>query len=258
MTSPSTPARVLVVDDQAVVRAGFAAIVDADPDFVVVGEAGDGAEAVTLAGRLTPDVVLMDIRMPDMDGLTATGLLTGPGSGHVPKVLVPTTFDLDSYVYEALRAGASGFLLKDAEPAELLAALRVVVAGEAMLAPVITRRLIDTFAATAPSPRAAPLDALTPREREVLSLIATGHKRRSSRTTQAWCGRNRSSAELGVPRQEIGSSRPEYPELYPKVQQWIPLRGDAPTHSGRRGCWAGTARRGSAVWKRLSPPTGTS
>lgn len=174
MTSPSTPARVLVVDDQAVVRAGFAAIVDAEPDFVVVGEAGDGAEAVALAGQLTPDVVLMDIRMPDMDGLTATGLLTGPASGHVPKVLVLTTFDLDSYVYEALRAGASGFLLKDAEPAELLAALRVVVAGEAMLAPAITRRLIDTFTATAPAPRAAPLDALTPREREVLSLIATG------------------------------------------------------------------------------------
>ncbi|MET9457658.1 response regulator transcription factor [Streptomyces canus] len=174
MTSPSTPARVLVVDDQAVVRAGFAAIVDAEPDFVVVGEAGDGAEAVAQAGRLTPDVVLMDIRMPDMDGLTATGLLTGPTSGHIPKVLVLTTFDLDSYVYEALRAGASGFLLKDAEPAELLAALRVVVAGEAMLAPAITRRLIDTFTATAPAPRAAPLAALTPREREVLSLIATG------------------------------------------------------------------------------------
>ncbi|KUN74376.1 LuxR family transcriptional regulator [Streptomyces canus] len=174
MTSPSTPARVLVVDDQAVVRAGFAAIVDAEPDFVVVGEAGDGAEAVAQAGRLTPDVVLMDIRMPEMDGLTATGLLTGPTSGHLPKVLVLTTFDLDSYVYEALRAGASGFLLKDAEPAELLAALRVVVAGEAMLAPAITRRLIDTFTATAPAPRAEPLAALTPREREVLSLIATG------------------------------------------------------------------------------------
>ncbi|MGI5198930.1 response regulator [Streptomyces sp. CA-288835] len=176
MTSPSTPSRVLVVDDQAVVRAGFAAIVDAEPDFVVVGEAGDGAEAVTLAGRLTPDVVLMDIRMPGMDGLTATSLLTGPTSGHVPRVLVLTTFDLDSYVYEALRAGASGFLLKDAQPAELLTALRVVVAGEAMLAPAITRRLIHTFTATAPAPPSAPaaLDALTPREREVLSLIATG------------------------------------------------------------------------------------
>lgn len=176
MTSPSIPARVLVVDDQAVVRAGFAAIVDAEPDFVVVGEAGDGAEAVTLAGRLTPDVVLMDIRMPDMDGLTATSLLTSPTSGHIPRVLVLTTFDLDSYVYEALRAGASGFLLKDAQPAELLTALRVVVTGEAMLAPAITRRLIDTFTATAPTPPAthAALGALTPREREVLSLIATG------------------------------------------------------------------------------------
>ncbi|MFD9440808.1 response regulator [Streptomyces sp. NPDC060006] len=176
MTSPSTPARVLVVDDQAVVRAGFAAIIDAEPDFVVVGEAGDGAEAVTLVGRLTPDVVLMDIRMPDMDGLTATSLLTGPTSGHVPKVLVLTTFDLDSYVYEALRSGASGFLLKDAQPAELLMALRVVLAGEAILAPAVTRRLIDTFAAAAPAPSTDPaaLDALTPREREVLSLIATG------------------------------------------------------------------------------------
>ncbi|MFI1212644.1 response regulator [Streptomyces sp. NPDC020802] len=176
MTSPSTPARVLVVDDQAVVRAGFAAIIDAEPDFMVVGEAGDGAEAVTLAGRLNPDVVLMDIRMPDMDGLTATSLLTGPTSGHVPRVLVLTTFDLDSYVYEALRSGASGFLLKDAQPAELLMALRVVLAGEAMLAPAVTRRLIDTFTAAAPAPSTAPvaLDALTPREREVLSLIATG------------------------------------------------------------------------------------
>ncbi|MFF0739217.1 response regulator [Streptomyces sp. NPDC004111] len=178
MSTPTAaaPARVLVVDDQAVVRAGFAAIVDAEPDFVVVGEAGDGAEAVALAGRLEPDIVLMDIRMPDMDGLTATGLLTGPASGHVPKVLVLTTFDLDAYVYEALRAGASGFLLKDAQPAELLTALRVVVTGEAMLAPAITRRLIDRFTAAAPEPPAGhtALDALTPREREVLSLVATG------------------------------------------------------------------------------------
>lgn len=176
MTSPAAPARVLVVDDQVVVRAGFAAIVDAEPDFEVVGEAGDGAEAVTLADRLHPDVVLMDIRMPGMDGLTATNLLTGATSGHVPRVLVLTTFDLDSYVYEALRAGASGFLLKDAHPAELLTALRVVVTGEAMLAPAITRRLIDTFTAAAPAPQVVPdvLDTLTPREREVVSLIATG------------------------------------------------------------------------------------
>ncbi|KND45906.1 MULTISPECIES: response regulator [Streptomyces] len=177
MTSPAThPARVLVVDDQAVVRAGFAAIVDAEPDFVVVGEAGDGAEAVTLAGQLVPDVVLMDIRMPGMDGLTATSLLTGPTSVHAPRVLVLTTFDLDSYVYEALRAGASGFLLKDARPDELLTALRVVVTGEAMLAPAITRRLIDTFTAAVPAPplASAALDALTPREREVLSLLAAG------------------------------------------------------------------------------------
>ncbi|MET9557386.1 response regulator transcription factor [Streptomyces sp. NPDC006645] len=176
MTSPAAPARVLVVDDQVVVRAGFAAIVGAEPDFEVVGEAGDGAEAVTLAAELNPDVVLMDIRMPGMDGLTATSLLTGSTSGHVPRVLVLTTFNLDAYVYEALRAGASGFLLKDAHPADLLAALRVVVAGDVMLAPAITRRLIDTFTAAAPTPQVAPeaLNALTPREREVVSLIATG------------------------------------------------------------------------------------
>lgn len=169
------PVRVLVVDDQPVVRAGFAAIVDAEPDLTVVGEAGDGASAVVLAGRLAPDVVLMDIRMPDMDGLTATGLLTR--SERPPRVLVLTTFDLDSYVYEALRAGASGFLLKDALPAELLTGIRVVAAGEAMLAPAVTRRLIDVFAGDAPAPPAATadlLDALTPREREVLSLVAAG------------------------------------------------------------------------------------
>ncbi|GAB2878620.1 response regulator transcription factor [Streptomyces deserti] len=172
--TPHDPVRVLVVDDQPVVRAGFAAIVDAEPDLQVVGEAGDGASAVVLAGQLAPDVVLMDIRMPDMDGLTATSLLTK--TEHPPRVLVLTTFDLDSYVYESLRAGASGFLLKDAQPGELLAAIRVVAAGEAMLAPAVTRRLIDTFAGGAPAPPAVSgaLDALTPREREVLSLVAAG------------------------------------------------------------------------------------
>ncbi|MFF1377213.1 response regulator [Streptomyces sp. NPDC058308] len=167
----------MVVDDQAVVRAGFAAIVDAEPDLRVVAEAADGAHAVQLAAELVPDVVLMDIRMPGMDGLTATRLLTAaPGTAApAPRVLVLTTFDQDAYVHDALRAGASGFLLKDARPEELLAGIRVVASGEAMLAPTVTRRLIDAFAGTAPAPDPALLDALTPREHEVLALVAAGH-----------------------------------------------------------------------------------
>jgi DNA-binding NarL/FixJ family response regulator len=164
----------MVVDDQAVVRAGFAAIVDAEPDMTVVGEAGDGVSAVELATREAPDLVLMDIRMPGMDGLTATRFITAPETG--PRVLVLTTFDLDVYVYEALRAGASGFLLKDARPEELLTALRVVASGEGILAPAVTRRLIDTFARGAPPPPAVTgaLGGLTPREREVLLHVASG------------------------------------------------------------------------------------
>ncbi|WP_030790539.1 response regulator [Streptomyces sp. NRRL S-920] len=165
----------MVVDDQAVVRAGFAAIVDAEPDLHVVAEAGDGARAVQLARELSPDVVLMDIRMPGMDGLTATRLLTAGPQAQAPRVLVLTTFDQDAYVHDALRAGASGFLLKDATPEELLAGIRVVASGEAMLAPTVTRRLIDAFADTAPAPDPALLDPLTPREREVLTLVAAGH-----------------------------------------------------------------------------------
>ena len=165
----------MVVDDQPVVRAGFAAIVDAEPDLEVIGEAADGHAALELAARLAPDVVLMDIRMPGMDGLTATARLTA--ADDPPRVLVLTTFDQDAYVYEALRAGASGFLLKDAQPADLLAAVRIVADGEAMLAPTVTRRLIDAFAAgtvgvpTAPDPR---LQSLTPRERQVLTSMANG------------------------------------------------------------------------------------
>ncbi|WP_030340702.1 response regulator [Streptomyces sp. NRRL S-1022] len=176
----------IVVDDQAVVRAGFAAIVDAEPDLTVVAEAGDGATAVSLAAAGEADVVLMDIRMPGMDGLTATRLVTAPAGG--PRVLVLTTFDLDEYVYEALRAGASGFLLKDAEPEQLLSAIRVVAAGDGILAPAVTRRLIDTFARSAPPPPPAggPLGRLTQREREVLLKIASG-------LTNAEIG-----AELGV------------------------------------------------------------
>ncbi|MBC9715114.1 response regulator transcription factor [Streptomyces sp. TRM66268-LWL] len=166
--------RVLIVDDQAVVRAGFAAIVDAEPDLDVVAEAADGARAVELAAEIAPDVVLMDIRMPGMDGLTATRLLTG--RENAPRVLVLTTFDQDAYVHDALRAGASGFLLKDAEADELLHGIRVVASGEGMLAPTVTRRLIEVFAHTAPPAASAPgpLASLTPREREVLGLVAAG------------------------------------------------------------------------------------
>ena len=165
----------MVVDDQVMVRAGLCAIIDAQDGLVVVGEAGDGAAAIELAARTEPDVVLMDVRMPGMDGLTATARLTA--GEDPPRVLVLTTFHQDAYVYQALRAGASGFLLKDAEPAELLAAVRVVAAGEAMLSPVVTRRLIDAFATGAvfaardDDPR---LGRLTPRERDVLAHLATG------------------------------------------------------------------------------------
>jgi DNA-binding NarL/FixJ family response regulator len=166
---------VIVVDDQLMIRAGLCAIVGSQDDMEVVAEAGDGATALDLAARLHPDVVLMDIRMPGMDGLTATARLTA--GENPPRVLVLTTFHQDAYVFQALRAGASGFLLKDSDPAELVAAIRVIAAGEAMLSPTVTRRLIDAFATGAVStarsgdPR---LDRLTPRERDVLTHLATG------------------------------------------------------------------------------------
>ncbi|GAA4847458.1 response regulator transcription factor [Kitasatospora terrestris] len=171
--------RVLVVDDQAMVRAGFAALLGAQSDIDVVGDAADGKQAVEAAGRTHPDVVLMDVRMPEMDGLEAARRLLDPPPGvvHRPKVLMLTTFDVDDYVYEALRAGASGFLLKDAPPADLIAAVRVVAAGDALLAPSVTRRLIADFARNRPAPRRDPalrLNGLTPRETEVLELIARG------------------------------------------------------------------------------------
>ena len=164
----------MVVDDQVMVRAGIAAIVDAEDDLTVVGEAADGAAALALAAAVRPDVVLMDIRMPGMDGLTATARLTA--GDDPPRVLVLTTFHEDAYVYEALRAGAAGFVLKDALPADLLAAVRVVADGEAMLSPAVTRRLIDRFAHDTPrtAPEPARLDALTPRERDVLLCVARG------------------------------------------------------------------------------------
>ncbi|MEV5238206.1 response regulator transcription factor [Streptomyces cinnamoneus] len=170
--------RVIIVDDQAMVRAGFAALLAAQPDIDVVGDAADGRQGVELARTVHPDVVLMDVRMPEMDGLEAARRLLDPPPGvvHRPKVLMLTTFDVDDYVYEALRAGASGFLLKDAPPADLIAAVRIVAAGEALLAPSVTRRLIADFAAR-PAPRrrrSVRLNGLTPRETEVLELIARG------------------------------------------------------------------------------------
>jgi DNA-binding NarL/FixJ family response regulator len=169
------PIRVLIADDQAMVRGSFRVLVDTAPGLTAVGEAGTGAEAVALARDARPDVVLMDIRMPEMDGIEATRhICTGPDQG--PRVLVLTTFDLDEYVYAALRAGASGFLLKDAPPSDLLAGIRVVAAGEGLLAPSVTRRLIAEFARRAPTarPRARGLEMVTDREWEVLTLIARG------------------------------------------------------------------------------------
>jgi DNA-binding NarL/FixJ family response regulator len=165
--------RVLIADDQALVRTGFRVILNAEPDLEVVGEAADGRETIEAVRTQRPDVVLMDIRMPNLDGIEATRRLAA--AAHAPRVLILTTFDLDQYVYEALRAGASGFLLKDATAEELLQAVRVVAAGEALLSPSITRRLIADYARRPPpNERPAALDELTPRELEVLRLIARG------------------------------------------------------------------------------------
>jgi DNA-binding NarL/FixJ family response regulator len=165
--------RVVIADDQALVRTGFRAIVSHEPDLDVVGEAGDGYAAVEQARLHRPDVVLMDIRMPGMDGLEATRLLATNGS--TTRVLILTTFDLDEYVFTALRAGASGFLLKDAPADQLLTAIRVIAAGDALIAPSVTRRLIAEFAhRPAPTDRPEQLESLTPRERDVLRLLARG------------------------------------------------------------------------------------
>ena len=166
--------RVLLADDQALVRSGFQMILSAQPEIEVVGEAEDGRQAIDLANRLLPDVILMDVRMPTMDGLEATRRLVSFGTAA--RILILTTFDLDEYVYDAIRAGASGFLLKDVRPTQLVDAIRVVAGGEALLAPAVTKRLLERFAATLPEPeeRAPALATLTERERDVLKLVAAG------------------------------------------------------------------------------------
>jgi DNA-binding NarL/FixJ family response regulator len=167
--------RVVLADDQVLVRAGFRSLLDSQDDIEVVGEAGDGEEAVRLTSSLTPDVVLMDIRMPGTDGLEATRRIASEERLGEVRVVILTTFDLDEYVFEALRAGASGFLVKDTEPSELIQAVRVVARGDALLSPGVTRRLIAEFATRAGEPRSAPdLDVLTDREREVMALAGQG------------------------------------------------------------------------------------
>jgi DNA-binding NarL/FixJ family response regulator len=167
--------RVLLADDQALVRAGFRALLDAQDDIEVVGEAGDGDEAVQLARREKPDIVLMDIRMPGTDGLAATRAITRDDRLAGVRIVILTTFELDEYVFEAVRSGASGFLVKDTKPPELLQAVRAVAAGDALLSPSVTRRLIREFAArTRDAPPSPQLDALTDREREVMALVAEG------------------------------------------------------------------------------------
>ncbi|HKN93671.1 MAG TPA: response regulator transcription factor [Thermoleophilaceae bacterium] len=166
--------RILIADDQSLVRAGFRKLLESAPDIEVVGEAADGEEAVEQARRLLPSLVLMDIRMPRLDGIEATRRLTNDGDGT--RVLILTTFGLDDYVYDALRAGASGFMLKDAPPEELLAAIEVIARGDALIAPSVTRAVIEEFTRRSPAPKppAPMLDELTAREREVLELLAQG------------------------------------------------------------------------------------
>jgi DNA-binding NarL/FixJ family response regulator len=176
----SSPIKLVVVDDQPLLRTGFRMILAAERDMTVIGEAGNGEEAVALVRRIQPDVVLMDIRMPVMDGVEATRQITSASGPEGPRVLILTTFDLDEYVLAAIRAGASGFLLKDVPPEELAAAIRIVAAGDALLAPTVTRRLLDKFAATlapwssAPPPAPPGLADLTERELEVFTLIGRG------------------------------------------------------------------------------------
>ncbi|MFB8775192.1 response regulator [Streptomyces broussonetiae] len=215
--------RVLLADDQSLVRAGFRALLDAQPDIEVAGEAADGEEALRSVRALRPDVVLMDIRMPALDGLAATRHITGDADLTDVRVVMLTTFELDEYVFEAIRAGASGFLVKDTEPEELLHAVRAVVAGDALLSPGVTRRLIAEFAARSKEPAAAgALAGLTEREREVMALVGIGlsneeiarrlvvspltAKTHVSRTMVKLGARDR--AQLVVPAYESGLVRP--------------------------------------------------
>jgi DNA-binding NarL/FixJ family response regulator len=229
--------RVLIADDQALVRAGFRMILDAEDDLEVVGEATDGREAVEMARRLKPDVVLMDIRMPELDGIEATRRVVDPANGEPPvRVLMLTTFDLNEYVYEALRAGASGFLLKDVPPEDLVDAIKVVAAGDALLAPSVTRRLLDRFASKLPDPaatRPAALDSLTARELEVLGLVARAcptprspstwsSARPPSRPTSAASWPSSTSATASRPsswRMRPGSSAQASPDDGPAVRR---------------------------------------
>ena len=174
-----TTLKILLADDDAMVRAGLKAVVNSEDDLEVIGEAADGNEAVALAAELRPDVVIMDIRMPNLDGLAATGQIASSGDA-APRVLVLTTFELDEYVFEALRAGAGGFLLKRASPEDLIEAVRVVASGESLLFPPVMRRLVSEFASTGEQAArfAANLDLLTEREREVLRLVARGKSNR--------------------------------------------------------------------------------
>ncbi|HST86159.1 MAG TPA: response regulator transcription factor [Kineosporiaceae bacterium] len=175
MTGPSSPIQIVVADDHQVIRTGFAALLNTQADFTVVGTASDGVEAIRICRELSPDVVLMDIRMPKLDGIEATRQLSDATQAG-PRILMLTTFDLDEYVYDALRAGASGFLLKDVTAERLFDAVRVIAAGDALLAPAITRRLIGEFARLQPESIASltPLSVLTPRETQVLRLVAEG------------------------------------------------------------------------------------
>ena len=177
--------RVLLVDDQSMLRLGFRLILEAEPDIEVIGEAGDGRAGVAMVAAMRPDVVLMDVRMPGMDGIAATALITAAGADS--KVLILTTYDLDQYVFAGLKAGASGFLLKDAQPADLLTAIRTVAAGDAVLAPTATRRLIDHFVPLLPDPdrqrnREAVYAELTDRERTVFARLAAGQSNREIAT----------------------------------------------------------------------------
>lgn len=172
-----TKSRILLADDQALLRQGLQMMIDAQPDMEVVGQACDGADAIELAAELMPDIVMMDLRMPRLDGIEATRRICGSGGASAAKVIVLTTFDLDEYVAGALSAGASGFLLKDAPPADIIAGIRVVAAGDALLAPSVTRRLLDRFATRPEITNLAPppgLDLLTAREREVMRLVVRG------------------------------------------------------------------------------------